>query len=199
MKNLWLLIISVLMVLNISPAAAQSSRDDIAAANRQFEQWAQNLAGFVREVRFNEADIISFINLSEDFHAVGAGKGDEAEEFIDFNALVNHSEYLAWARSKGVNSEVWLKKSMRIIAVMMRTEMAAYSPEDQFDLQEQLEQLEEMRTQMGEETYQQALQSMTAASEAMQGLENAYRYLPVPTEAEKTLLAKYKDALIGLE
>ena len=198
MKKTWILIVSVLLILNVLPALGQTSQEDIAAANQQFEQWAKNLAYFVKDVRFNEGDIKSFISLAEEFNSFGAGEDDD-EEYTDFNTIVNDSEYMAWARSKGISGEMWLKKSMRIIAVMMRTEMAENSPEDQFDLQDQLEQLEEMRAQIGEEAYQQALQSMTAASAAMQGLENAYKYLPVPTESEKALLAQYKEQLMSLE
>jgi hypothetical protein len=40
---------------------------------------------------------------------------------------------------------------------------------------------------------------MTDASAAMQGLGNAFKNLPVPTEAEKQLLAKYKEDLMNLE
>jgi hypothetical protein len=82
---------------------------------------------------------------------------------------------------------------------MMQTEMAANYSEEQIDLQEQLKELEAMRDQMGEEVYQQALKAMTDASAAMQGLGNAFKNLPVPTEAEKQLLAKYKEDLMNLE
>ena len=197
MKIIWLLL-AVLMFVCISPVLAQSSQDDLTYSGQNFEQWSKNLAEFVKDVRFNEEDIQSFIKLADDFNDFDAQNDSEAGEYVDFGTIANNAEYLAWARSKGINSEAWLKKTMRIIAVMMKTEIEANRSEEQIDLQEQLKQLESMRDQMGEEVYQQALRSMTAASAAMQGLDNAYKNLPVPTEAEKNLLAKYREVLTNL-
>ena len=200
MKKLWVLLLAFILLAWVSPALGQSSQEDIASSTQEFEQWTKNLADFVKDVRFNETDIQSFISLAEDFNALGAQEKKESEEeFIDINTIANNEEYLAWAQSKGINSEAWLKKTMRIIAIMMQTEMAANNSEEQIDLQEQLKELEAMRDQMGEEVYQQALKAMTDASAAMQGLGNAFKHLPVPTEAEKQLLAKYKDDLMNLE
>jgi hypothetical protein len=198
MKKIGLLLLALFMLVYASSASGQSSRDDIAASTIQFEQWSKSLAEFVQDVRFNEKDIQSFISLADDFNSIGRAEDDE-EEYVDLGTVLHDSKYLSWARSKGIDSEIWLKKSMRIIAVMMRTEIEANSSEEQLDMQAQIEQLEEMRAQMGEEAYQQTLQAMAAASAAMQGLDQAYKNLPVPTEAEKALLAQYKDQLMYVE
>ena len=200
MKKLGLLLLAFFLLVGVSPVPGQSSQDDIAYSTQEFEHWTKNLADFVKDVRFNETDIQSFISLAEDFNAIGAQQKMEGEnEFVDVSAIANNAEYLAWAQAKGINSQAWLKKTMRIIAVMMQTEMEANNSEEQIDLQEQLKELEAMRDQMGEDVYQQALKAMTDASAAMQGLDNAYKYLPVPTEAEKQLLEKYREALMNLE
>jgi hypothetical protein len=198
MKKIWLLLPAFLMLVWVPPALGQSSQDDLAYSNQDFEQWAKKLAEFVKDVHFNESDIQSFINLADDFAAIGAKEDGADEEYVDFNTIAKNAEYLAWARSKGINSETWLKKTMRIIAAMMQTEIEANRDVEQVDMQEQIKQLEAMRDQMGEEVYQQALKSMSAASAAMQGLDNAYKYLPVPTEAEKALMAKYSEELMNL-
>ena len=195
MKKTGLLLLALFMLVYVSPASGQSSRDDIAASNIQFEHWSKNLAEFIQDVRFNEKDIQSFISLADDFNSIGRAEDNE-EEYVDFGTVLHDSEYLSWARSKGIDSEIWLKKSMRIIAVMMQAEIEANSSEEQLDMQAQMEQLEEMRAQMGEEAYQQTLQAMAAASATMQGLDQAYKNLPVPTKAEKALLVKYKDQLM---
>lgn len=198
MKRIGLLLIAVFMLVFVSPVSGQSGQDDAADSTLQFEQWSKNLAEFVKDVRFNEKDIQSFISLADDFNSIGAEEDDD-EEYVDFSTILNDSEYLSWARSKGIDSDIWLKKSMRIIAVMMRTEIEANRSEEQFDMQAQMKELEEMRAQMGEEAYQQSIQAMTAVSAAMQGLDNATKNLPVPTDAEKALLAKYKDELMSIE
>jgi len=199
MKKMCLVLFSVFMLFGVVPAGGQSSQDAIAESSRQFEQWTKSLADFVRDVRFNEKDVQSFISLADDFNSFGAEQDDGNGEYVDFNTVLHDPDYLSWARSKGINSDMWLKKTMRIIAIMMRTEIEANTSGEQFDMQAQLEQLEEMRAQIGEEAYLQAKQALTAASGAMQGMEDSYRHLPVPTDAEKALLAKYHDQLMNLE
>jgi len=199
MKKIWVFLSAVFLLFSVTVTAGQPSRNDMEMANSDFEQWSKSLAEFVRDVRFNEDDIRSFISLADDFNAIGAEEDREAGEYVDFNSILNDSDYLAWTRKMGLNSETWLKKSMRIVAVMMRTEMEENMPAGQIDLQAQLEQLELMKDQMGEEAYQQAVQAMSGAAAAMRGLDDAYRNLPVPTEAEKALLVQYRDKLMSIE
>jgi len=199
MKNLCLALLSVFVLITVSPAAGQSSRDDIAASNRQFEEWTKRLGAFVTGVRFDEADVQSFIRLYDDFTAIGNEHYDAGEEYVDFNAILHDAEYRSWAKSKNLDYDLWLRKTMRIIAVMMRTEIEANNAEEQSDMQAQLEELEKMKEHMGEEAYQQMKQAMTDGTLAMQGMEDAYRNLPVPTDAEKALLAKYAAQLMNLE
>ena len=199
MKKICLLLLAVFMLIHVSPALGQSSQDDLAESTQQFEQWSKSLADFVKDVRFNEEDVKSFLSLADDFNSFGAEVDDEAGEYLDFNTILNDGDYLSWAKSKGINSDKWLKKTMRIIAVMMRTEIEANISGEPFDLKAQMEDLEEMRAQMSEEEYQQIKQALAAGSAAMEGMEDAYKHLPVPTDAEKALLTKYKDQLMNLE
>ena len=197
MKKLCLLLLSAFLIFGFSPANIQASQADLAESNSQFEQWTKNLGEFVKDVRFNEEDMQSFISRYDDFAAIG-GESDE-EEYPDFSTILQDKSYLTWAESNRLNSTMWLKKSMRIIAVMMRTEIEANSSEEQFDLQAQLEELEKMKDHIGEETYQEMKKAMAAGAVAMQGQEDSYRNLPVPTDTEKALLAKYNDQLMHLE
>ena len=200
MKKIWFVLLSVFMLFSISPAAGQTSQDDIDASNRQFEQWAKSLSEFVRDVRFNEEDVQSLISLWSEFTAIGDQKPGEADgEYIDFNSILNDGAYRAWANAKDLSGEMWLKKSMRIMAMIMRSSIEANNSEEQFDLKSQLEELEAMRAQMDEESYQQMKQAMEAGAGAMQGLSDSFKYLPVPTETETMLLAKYNDQLMNLE
>jgi len=56
-----------------------------------------------------------------------------------------------------------------------------------------------VRAQVGEEMYLQMKQAMAAGAAAMQGIDNSYKHLPVPTDSEKILLIKYNDQLMNLE
>ena len=200
MKKIWFALLSVFMLCSVSPAAGQSGQDDIYESGRQFEQWAISLSEFVKDVRFNEEDVQSLLSLWDEFTTVGGEEpGEDEGEFMDFNSILNDKVYRSWADSKGIEGEMWLKKSMRIMAMIMRSSIEANSSGEQFDIKAQLAELEEMRAQMDEEAYQQMKQAMEAGAAAMQGLDDSYKHLPVPTDSEKMLLAKYNDQLMNLE
>ncbi len=200
MKKICLMLLAVFLLFGVSPAAGRPGRADITPSERQFEQWTEKLSEFVRDVRFNEEDMQSFIRLYPEFSAIGGDQHDSGEEeYVDFNAVLQDPEYRSWAGSKGLDSDMWLKKTMRIIAIMMRTEMAADNSAVRFDMQAQLEELEKMKDHMGEEVYRQMKQAMTEGSVAMQNMEDSSRNLPVPTGTEKALLAKYNDQIMNLE
>jgi hypothetical protein len=199
MKKIVLLLLSFFMLMSASSAIGQSAQDEIDQSNREFQEWAKNLSEFVKDVRFNEKDIQDFINQWDDFNAFGEEQDTDDEEYVDFNSILNDPAYLSWAKSKGLDSNDWLKKSMRITAVMMRTQLEANMSGNQFDMKEQLVELEKMRGQMGEEMYLQMKQALEAGAAAMQRLDNSYKELPVPTASEKILLVKYNNQLMNLE
>jgi hypothetical protein len=199
MKKIWFLIISLFMLINVSSALAQSSQDEINDSSVQFEEWTKTLSEFVKDVRFNEKDVQNLISQWDDFNSFGEEQDTDEEEYIDFNSILNDSAYRSWAQSRGLDSDEWLKKTMRIMAMIMRTQIAASKSESQFDMTAQLAEIEKMRAQVGEEMYLQMKQAMAAGAAAMQGIDNSYKHLPVPTDSEKTLLIKYNDQLMNLE
>ena len=200
MKKVFLLLLSLFMIMGAPYAIGQSAHDEVDPSNREFQEWAKTLSEFVKDVRFNEKDMQDFINLWGDFSAFGDNQdsGNE-EEYIDFNSILNDSAYRSWTKSKGLDSNEWLKKSMRITAVMMRTQLEENMSGGQFDMKEQLVELEKMKEQMGEEMYLQMKEALEAGAAAMQGLDNSYKELPVPTASEKILLVKYNNQLMNME
>ena len=142
MKKIWFLIISLFMLINVSSALAQSSQDEINDSSVQFEEWAKTLSEFVKDVRFNEKDVQNLISQWDDFNSFGEEQDTDEEEYIDFNSILNDSAYRSWAQSRGFDSDEWLKKTMRIMAMIMRTQIAASKSESQFDMTAQLAEIE---------------------------------------------------------
>jgi hypothetical protein len=199
MKKIVLLLLSFFMLMSGSPAIGQSSQDEINESNRKFQEWAVSVSEFVKDVRFNERDVQNLLGQWDDFNSFGEEQDTDEEEYVDFNSILNDPAYLSWAKSNGLDSDDWLRKSMRITAVMMRTQLEENMSESQFDMTGQLAELEKMRDQMGEEMYLQMKQALEAGAAAMQGLNNSYKELPVPTDTEKALLVKYKNQLMHME
>ena len=199
MKKICLLIASFFMLLSVSSALAQSGQDETDQSNQQYEEWTKSLAEFVKDVRFNETDVQSLISQWGDFNSIGEQQETDDEEYVDFSNILNDSAYRSWAQSKGLDSETWLKKSMRIMAMIMRTQYETSMSESTFDMTAQLAEIEKMRAQVGEEMYQQMKEAMAAGAAAMQGLDNSIKHLPLPTDSEKILLAKYNNQLMNLD
>ena len=199
MKKICLLIASFFMLLSVSSALAQSGQDETDQSNQQYEEWTKNLAEFVKDVRFNETDVQSLISQWGDFNSIGEQQETDDEEYVDFSNILNDSAYRSWAKSKGLDSEIWLKKSMRIMAMIMRIQFETSKSESTFDMTAQLAEIEKMRAQVGEEMYQQMKEAMAAGAAAMQGLDNSIKHLPLPTDSEKILLVKYNDQLMNLD
>ena len=144
-------------------------------------------------------DVQSLISQWSDFNSIGEEEDTDDEEYVDFSRVLNDSAYLSWAQSKGLDSEIWLKKTMRVMAMMMRTQFEKSKSESTFNMTAQMAEIEKMRAQVGEEMYQQMKDAMAAGAATMQGLDNSVKHLPVPTDSEKILLVKYNDQLMNLE
>jgi len=129
------------MLFYITPALGESSQDDIEESNRQFQQWTKSLAEFVKDVRFNEEDVQSLISQWDDFAAIGGKEAEEEEEFVDFSTILNDAEYLSWAKERDLGSDMWLKKTMRIMAVIMRAEIEENESGETFDMEAQMKEI----------------------------------------------------------
>jgi hypothetical protein len=199
MKKTVLLLLSFFMLMSVSSAIGQSSQDEIDQSNRQFQEWAKSLSEFVKDVRFNEKDVQNLISQWDDFNSISEEQDTEEEEYVDFDSILKDPAYLSWAKSNGLDSDDWLKKSMRITAMIMRTQLEENMSGGQFDMTGQLAELEKMRDQMGEEMYLQMKQALETGAAAMQGLNNSYKELPAPTDSERALLVKYKNQLMHME
>lgn len=198
MKKISLLLLFLFVFFNITSAGGQSFQDEMEESNRQFEKWAISLSEFVKDVRFTEEDVQSVISLWEEFSALD-GAAVEGEEFVDFATVLKDEAYRSWAKSKDINGDIWLKKTMRIVAVMMRSSIEENSSEEQFDVKSQLQELEDLRPEMSEEAYEEMKGGIEASAAALEAMENVYKHLPVPSDTEKALLKKYKDQLMKIE
>ena len=124
---------------------------------------------------------------------------DEEEEMIDFEELLAFPEYRSWAKSKGLDPDTWLKKFMRVQAMLMKEAMGEGASEGQAQMKAQLAEMEARRAQMGEEMYQQMKQAMEAGAMALDNVNTAYEKLPDPMPSEKELINRYRDQLMNLE
>jgi ABC-type Zn uptake system ZnuABC Zn-binding protein ZnuA len=180
--------------------------EEVEESTQEMQESMKAWAEFIKDVTFDEQDVKDVISYWGEINALDVsdeeevvGMDEEEEEMIDFEELLAFPEYRSWAKSKGLDPDVWLKKFMRIQAMIMKDAMGGSMDEGQAQMQEQIQALEAQRAQLGEEMYQQMKAAMEAGAAAMAGAQSAYADLPDPTAAEKAILDRYRDQLMNLE
>lgn len=187
------------VALFAAPVWAQGGGAD--GGQERMIAWAKSAGEFVAKERFSEADLKLFLEHYQSFNRIG---DDSDEEFDDrffkdgkfrFDLLLEDKEYVKWASDHGVDRVAWLKKSMRIITVIMKRQVAGQFEGYEKMLADQLADLEESKDELGEETYAQMKQELEASVASVKRMKTAFQALPDPTEDEAKLLEKYKKEL----
>ena len=181
-----------------SGALASSEQEDWEEAGRSVTEIMAATKSFIKEARFNEADVKSVIELWPDFDQMADQEEDDSETVIDFESIVDDLEYRRWAASHGLDPEDWLRKTMRITMLLYRDQMQqgmAMAPEQ---LEQQMAFVERQRDRMSEEMYRQMKEAMVAAAESTRQMREGIMSLPEPTSSERALLDKYRAQLSEL-
>jgi len=190
-------ILAVVLVA-LAPVALHA-QDEIAVMQEAQEELDQMFAGvgaFVGDVRFNEGDVRSLIDLWEEWNELGdEQEDDEDDAVIDFESILRDSAYQHWAASHSLDADDWMRKTMRISMALYREKMLAAAEVMPAQMEEQLEMIEQQREQLGEELYQQMKEGMEATAEYGKAITDSARHLPEPTAAEQALLDLYRDEL----
>ena len=163
----------------------------------KLDQMSVEVNSFVGDVRFNEKDVTSLIDLWEEYTAFGEEEY-ESDDDIDFESMLDDDRYLGWAASHSLDAEDWARKTVRITMMIYREQMleaARMMPEQ---MAQQMAMIEEQRDQLGEEMYQQIKQGMEESVRYGKAIEKNARSLPEPTDAEQALLDKYRAELMML-
>jgi len=185
-----------LMALLCAPAWSQ----DIEETEEQFDpaRLAEGMKSFTKDVRIEEADLVSFMKLYTSFD--GLYGEDFARKFtkegkFDLNLVVKDKAYADWASAKGLDGKKWLQRSTRIMGLQLKRHFTMMAAEAEKETAAELKDLESMRKEMGEEAYTAAKEAMTAAMKQVRSLADAFKDFPAPNEAETKLLEKHQKAL----
>ncbi len=189
------------LVLTATTAAAQPYGGAAEESSRRFSEMMKEMGDFVKDVTFGEEDIKSVLKYREELDELGGGGVNEgmaaveedSDDMIDFKGVLASADYRSWAKERGLDPDLWMKKFMRVQAMMMQDGLAATASQGSAELQAQLAGLEAQRAQMGEEVYQQMKQAMEMGAATMNSLSAAYEDFPEPTASEKALIERYRD------
>ena len=176
---------------------AQDAEQATKEALDKLDQMSVEVNDFVGDVRFDEEDVKSLIDLWEEYSEIAEDEF-EAEEDIDFDSMLDDDRYRQWAESHGLDAEDWARKTVRITMMVYREQMleaARVMPEQ---MAQQMAMIEEQRDQLGEDMYQQIKQGMEESARYGQAIAENARSLPQPTAAEQAVMDEYRAELMML-
>ena len=196
-ENLRKLLAVVLIAIAPIAAFAQNAEQATKEALDKLDQMSVEVNSFVGDVRFNENDVKSMIDLWEEYSEIGENEY-ESEEDIDFESILNDDRYLQWAESHSLDADDWARKTVRITMMLYREQMLEAAKVMPEQMAQQMAMIEEQREQLGEEMYQQIKQGMEESAQYGKAIAENARSLPQPTAAEQAVLDKYRAELMML-
>ncbi len=176
---------------------AQDADQATKEALDELDQMSVEVNEFVGDVRFDEGDVKSLIDLWDEYSEFGEDEY-EPDDNIDFESMLADDRYLGWAASHSLDAEDWARKTVRITMMLYREQMLEAAKMMPEQMAQQLVMLEEQRDQLGEEMYQQIKQGMEESARYGKAIEENAQSLPEPTAAEKVILDKYRAELMML-
>ena len=187
------------VLIGVAPIAVLAQ--DVEQATREaldtLDQMAVEVNSFVGDVRFDESDVKSLIDLWEEYSEIGEDQYESEEDF-DFESMLDDDEYLQWAESHGLDAHDWARKTVRITMMLYREQMLEAAEVMPDEMAQQMAMIEEQREQLGEEMYQQMKQGMEESARYGKALVENALSLPQPTAAEQAILDKYRAQLMML-
>ena len=196
-ENLRKLLAVVLIAVAPISVIAQDAEQATKEALDKLDQMSVEVNSFVGDVRFNESDVKSLIDLWEEYSEIGENEY-ESEEDIEFESILNDDRYLQWAESHSLDADDWARKTVRITMMLYREQMLEAANVMPEQMAQQMAMIEEQREQLGEEMYQQIKQGMEESAQYGKAVAENARSLPQPTAAEQAILDKYRAELMML-
>ena len=196
-ENLRILLAVVLIAAAPVTVCAQDAEQATKEALDKLDQMSVEVNDFVGDVRFDEDDVISLIDLWEEYSEIGEDEFD-AEEDIDFDSVLDDDRYRQWAESHGLDAEDWARKTVRITMMVYREQMLEAARVIPEQMAQQMAMIEEQRDQLGEDMYQEIKQGMEESARYGKAIAENARSLPAPTAAEQAILDEYRAELMML-
>ena len=171
---------------------AQSEMDDAIA---EMEAMVSGMSAFIGDIRFKESDVVSLIELWDEFDAIEGLDAEEESEAMDFDAILGDPAYQAFASSHDLDGRDWLRKAMRISMALYREQVLESAARMPQQYEQQMQMIEAQKDQLGEDMYEQMKAAMDEGRVFVDLLVSTAKRLPQPTAAEAELLDTYREQL----
>lgn len=165
-----------------------------------FAKMFKGLGDVTGKVEAAEADFKTFLKNYAEMDKLT--EGDEKFQALSntslkeaFDYMLKNEKYLAWAKEKGLDGEKYLRISMRIVTIHIKSSAKDSFKEAEKAIEEGIKQIEGMKDQMPAEDYKNALAEMEKAKKEMASMLKTIEALPGPTEAEAKLYEANKKEI----
>ena len=184
-------IVAILLATASSSTLADPAMDQAVA---DINDWVVAVRDIAGDVRFDESDVESLIELWDEYSEFGNDSDDDDEE-IDFDAILSSPEYRRWAATHNLEADAWLRKTTRITTILFREQMLQSAEMMPEQLAQQREMIEQQREQLGEDVYKELTASLEASARYSALMLEAAKKLPQATPSEAAVLESYRDDL----
>lgn len=203
LKAIFAVLALLLGVAVAMPVNAQDNKEEAPVekpAMPDFEKLLKDVDKVISGVNYDEKDMKSFTdhwkstsNLLEKDEKFNKLKDQNVKEAFDY--AVKHEKYVAWAKEKGVDADKFMRKGMRIFLQHIKIVMGDQSKTLRKNLDDARAMIEQFKEYMTEEKYKEQIAELDNAAKNLETMENAFKKVPDPTDAEKKLLEANKDTL----
>lgn len=171
---------------------AQSEMDEAVA---EMEAMVSGMSAFIGDIQFRESDVVSLIELWDEFDAIEGLDAEEESEAMDFDAILGDPAYQAFASSHDLDGRDWLRKTMRITMALYREQVLESAARMPQQYEQQMQMIEAQKDQLGEDMYEQMKAAMEEGRAFVDLLVSTAKRLPPPTAAEAEVLDTYREQL----
>lgn len=191
----------VMLAVVVTTIWAQPGVESMQRTAEEYEEWLTAMVEHIVDVRFDEGDVLSFLDYWEGFTNLDDPEmqgEDDWERLKDLDWILGNSTYRSWVAANGLDGEDWLLKSMRIQMMLMREQISQASAMMQEQMPQQMELVEEQCTSVGPEMCEQMKAAMAANIAMYEGMSRGFEKLPDPTSAEAAVVDTYRGELMTL-
>ncbi len=189
------------MLVSARPVTAQQD-PAVAEASQKTEAFVTAMIDFTKNVRLDEAGLRAVLDNMESLNSIKDEDESDAltekafhDGRYDVSVILDDPEYVSWARGRGLDPKGFFKDMMRLVSLNMREQVQRSREQMKASMPETRKQIEAMRSQMGEEAYHQAQESIKAGTAMLDHMAELVDRLPAPTDSEARLLDRYRDQI----
>ncbi len=190
---------TALVILCPRAEAQRGQPPEAAELGTRLEEMISAMLQYVGDYRLVEADLQA-LERSRARLPAAPDSGDAEDEGSlrgpdgtwDFDALLDDPDVRRWLRASGFDGHRLVRAALRAALIQMWRQTRS-APDPGEGLEEQLRQLEAVRSQLGEAGYREAVAAVRQALELRRRLLAAVEKVPPPTDVELELLDRYAD------